>query len=474
MQATFPDAHYALLSSRLVPGTDGGFLVAVLARARQMAAAGVNAGRGPLLLTLDPASPADHAAHRETFVRQGLAASEDLFRNLFDEAIADPAWLRVAALPGAATADIEYRTITDAAGTPVLSLPVVPAADWLRTEANVVVHGAGGDRVLRGFRGLYRAWLDVVVARLRDRDRSLPVVVICESRQVGELLAGWHPAGVCLIHTIHTSHLDPAQLPAHSMNDLWTSWFGVIDAFDAFDAVLWPTRQQRDDVAAMFGARDTDAVVPNAVAPHPGALASPVPGRVVMVGRLAPGKRVDHTLRAWRQVVEAVPHAHLEIVGDGPLRDELSALVDEWGLTSSVTFRGHVERVLEVFDGAEVMVQSTAFEGQGLAALEAVSRGCPVVSYDVRYGPRDLLAAGGGILVPDGDVDALAAALVSVLTDPTLRERLSREAIARAAAYTPECAMAAMGDAVRRAIAHALACGSDRGGSCADEFVLPL
>ena len=472
MQATFPAAHYALLSSRLVPGADGGFLVAVLARARQMAAAGVNAGRGPMLLTLDPASPAEHAAHRETFVRAGQAASEDLFVNLFDEAIADPEWLRDAAVPGEATRGVTYRTITDAAGAPVLSLPVISSPEWWRTEVNVVVHGAGGDRVLPGFRGLYRAWLDVVVARLRDRDRSLPVVVICESRQVGELLAGWRTAGVCLIHTIHTSHLDPARLPAHAMNDLWTAWFVVIDAFDA---VLWPTRQQRDDVAAMLGARDTDAVVPNAVAPHPGALAPPVPGRVVVVGRLAPGKRIDHTLRAWRRVVEEVPHAHLEVVGDGPLRAELLALVEEWGLTSSVTFRGHVEPVLEVFDGAEVMVQSTAFEGQGLAALEAASRGCPVVSYDVRYGPRDLLASGGGILVPDGDTDALAAAIVSVLTDPSLRDRLAREALARAAAHTPEHAMAAMGEAVRRAIAHAVARGSaDGDGDSVDELILPL
>ncbi|MDQ1130522.1 glycosyltransferase [Microbacterium sp. SORGH_AS_0888] len=446
MPAQFPRAHYALLASRLYPRVDGGFTIAVLARARHMAAAGVDGGRGPLLLTVDPGSVADHAAHREAFVEAGLAASVDLFRNLFDDAAEDPAWLAAAALPGEKTPGVDYRTIADAVGRPRVSLPVVAAADWHLTEANVVVHGPDGDRVLVGFRGLYRVWLDRIVAELRRADPALPVVIVSESRQLGELLADWRPPGVCLIHTVHTSHRPPAV----TAGGLWRGWFEVVDRFDA---VLWPTVQQREDAIEDHGPHPGYEVVPNALPIAAGESRDAVPGRVVAVGRLAPGKRFEHILEAWERVARVVPGAHLDLYGDGPSRPELERVVAARGLGGSVTLHGHVEHAADELGTAQLMVQSTAYEGQGLAALEALSRGVPVVSYDIRYGPRDLLVDGSGILVPDGDVDALADAVIRILRDPALRARLGQQARARAADYAPEPVMAAMADAVRRALA---------------------
>lgn len=448
MPAQFPRAHYALLASRLVPRVDGGFTIAVLARARHMAAAGVEAGRGPLLLTVDPGSAADHAAHREAFVAGGLAASADVFRNLFDDVAADPAWLADAARPGGPTPGVDYREITDAAGRPLLALPVVASPDWHLTDANVVVHAPAGDRVLAGFRGLYRAWLDRVVARLRAADPALPVVIVSESRQLGELLADWRPAGVILIHTVHTSHRPPAV----SVAGLWRGWFDVVDRFDA---VLWPTAQQRDDAIEDNGPHPGYEVVPNALPLPPGPSHEPEPGRVVAVGRLAPGKRFEQALDAWRRVVPAVPDAHLDLYGEGPSRSELERFIAEHGLGDSVTLHGHVEDVSEALADAQLLVQTTAYEGQGLAALEALSRGCPVIGYDIRYGPRELLGDGAGVLVADEDVDALADAMITVLRDPALRARMSGRARERAARYAPERVMAAMADAVRRALSRA-------------------
>ena len=88
-------------------------------------------------------------------------------------------------------------------------------------------------------------------------------------------------------------------------------------------------------------------------------------------------------------------------------------------------------------DEASAFLSTSAFEGQGLSIAEALVHGCPVVAYDVRYGPRDLLADGGGMLVPDADIDALAAALVELLTDVELRARLTAEAVAASRAVHP-------------------------------------
>ncbi|MDR6199216.1 poly(glycerol-phosphate) alpha-glucosyltransferase [Microbacterium sp. SORGH_AS428] len=431
-----------VLTSRLIPGLDGGYTVATLQRARLLA----DAGARVRLLSVDPGAPTDHAAHREAFVTAGAAESVAAFRNLFDDAAADPAWLIAAATPGAPTPGVEYREIPDAAGRPLLALPVISAdPDWHLTQAAVVVHAPGGDRILPGFGGLYRAWLAHVVAGLTQ-----PIVLFCESRQLGELLAEDPPHGVRIVHTIHTTHLSPPYGPDAPVNDLWRRWFAVADRFDA---VLWPTEQQRADAEERFGAHPGATVLPNAAPPVVDEPAPVDPHRVVMLGRLAPGKRIDHAIRAWRRVVAAVPEARLEIWGDGALRDDLQRLIDECGLAASVTLEGRSDAGPALFDGAALMVQTTAFEGQGLAALEAMSRGVAVVSYDVRYGPRDQLGTGGGVLVPDGEEDAFADAVVELLQSPDAREEAARVALRRAADFAPARIRDALAALVRRILA---------------------
>jgi len=454
----FPDAWYVSLSSRLVPDLDGGYTIAALRRARHMADAGVDGGRGPVLLTVDPGTHADHDAHRAEFVRRGLLEAPERLRNLFDEA-ADPhggaaAWLRDAAHPGEPDPALTYREIPGVDGRTVLELPVLAGdPDWHISTAPVVVRARGGAvaGVLDGFGALYRAWLDTVVAGLRAL-ADKPVVVVCESRQLGELLVGWADPDVRLIHAIHTIHLEPPYTPDAGLNPLWTRWFPLAERFDA---VLWPTAAQHRDVSARFGASDVHVVAPHGVA----VAASVVPprardaGRVVMLGRLAPGKRVDAAIRAFARVVAAVPDARLDLYGEGAERDRLQALIDERGLAAHIALRGATLDPGRVLDEASVYLQTSAFEGQGLALAEALAHGCPAVVFDIRYGPRDLLAYGGGILVPDGDEDALAAALIDVLTDAARRERLAYDAVAASRAVDPEHAMSALASAVTDVLA---------------------
>lgn len=453
----FPDAEYVILSSRLIPDRDGGYTLATLARARQMAAAGVHDGAGPLLLTVDPGTAEDHAYHRSVFAGRDLVVDPGRMRNLFDEA-SGPAggaaeWLIAAAHPGDADPALEYRQVP--AERPAVSLPVIADdPDWHITTAPIAVHDAQGRvrGILAGFGALYRAWLDHVVGALRADDPARPVIVLCESRQLGELLAGWDDPGVRLVHAIHTVHLEPPYTPDAGTNALWSRWFAVAERFDA---VLWPTAAQRADVEERFGASDVHLVVPHgvpaasAVAP----LAHRDATRVVMLNRLAPGKRVDQAVRAFAAVVAALPDARLDVYGDGPLRDELQRLIDERGLGAHVALRGRTDDPGRVLDEAAVFLSTSAYEGQGLSIAEAMVHGCPVIAYDAPYGPRDALSEGGGLLVPDGDEAALTDALVAVLSDLELRHRLSVEAVDAARRVEPGHVMAALAGAVRDVLA---------------------
>ena len=445
----FPDAWYLIVSSRLIPDLDGGYTISTLARARQMAEAGAET----LLLTVDPGAVDAHAVHRSTFVERGAAVASEIFRNLFDEAVAPAGgaadWLREAAHDGHADPSLEYRDV--AGGT--VALPTVIDPDWHLTTAPIVIRDTAGEAigVIDGFGALYRAWLDHVAAGVRA-EIERPVVVICESRQLGELLVGWGDDDVRILHTVHTNHLEPPYRPESALNRLWTRWFEVAPRFDA---VLWPTAHQRDDVRSRFGSASNDRVAPHAVV-GPSRIV-PVserdPARVVVLGRLAPGKRLDHAVRALGRLAGEIPQARLELWGEGAQRAELQTVIAELGLPERVTLAGHTNDPGAVLDRSAVYLTTSAFEGQGLALAEALAHGTPVVAYDIRYGPRDMLAGGGGILVPDGDEDALADALRRVLTDAALRARLSAEALNAAAALTPARAMQTLADASREALA---------------------
>lgn len=443
-----PDAAYLVLSSRLIPDLDGGYTIATLARARMMA----DAGADPVLLTFDPAEAPVHAEHRAMFARRGAIDSADRVRNLFDEAASPEggatAWLREAASRDltAVEPDREYRVLRDDEARPFAALPVIPGnPDWHLTDEPVRVYDQTAEVIgaVAGFRGLYRAWLEHVVTGLGDR----PIVVICESRQLGELIADWDDPRVRIIHTVHTMHLEAPYTPDAPMNALWTRWFALADRFDA---VVWPTPRQRDDVEHRFGRAIRSVVVPNGIEFPPGESA-PEPGLVVSLSRLAPGKRVDHIVRAF--LAADVPGSVLEIWGDGPSRPGLEVLVSELGCADRVRVCGSTTDPDTVLERAVVVVSASAFEGQGLSLAEALSHGCPVISYDVRYGPSDLLAGGGGILVPDGDVDALADALRRVLTETELREGFAAEAPAAASVWSSTTAINALATTVREVLA---------------------
>ena len=146
----------------------------------------------------------------------------------------------------------------------------------------------------------------------------------------------------------------------------------------------------------------------------------PLPGapRLAIVGRLIPIKGHDVLLRALAAARQQVPGLALEIAGEGPLEPDLREAVARLGLDDAVTFLGRVAPVAPVLERAEVVVVPSFGEGFGLVALEAMERGRPVIASAVGGLPEIVDDGGTGFLVPAGDADALADAVVRLASDP--------------------------------------------------------
>jgi len=161
-----------------------------------------------------------------------------------------------------------------------------------------------------------------------------------------------------------------------------------------------------------------------------GRLTSPKSPLVLHVGRVRRYKQVDHVIRMMEQVRHVVPGARLAIVGEGADEPRLRRLAHRLDLSGAVTFAGYLSETEKVdwIRRASVVVCASIKEGWGLTVIEANACGVPVVAYDAP-GLRDSVRPETGILVPQGDIAALADATVRLLTQETMRTELGREAV---------------------------------------------
>ncbi len=147
---------------------------------------------------------------------------------------------------------------------------------------------------------------------------------------------------------------------------------------------------------------------------------------VKALGRFVRKKGFDVLLRAAALALAEEARFRLEIGGDGPERDALRALAGEIGIAGSVSFPGWIDDVPAFLDDADLFVLPSRDEPFGLAVLEAMARGVPIVATRIG-GPAEILGPATALLVPPDDPAALAAAARAALDAP-------EEAAGRAAA----------------------------------------
>ncbi len=168
-----------------------------------------------------------------------------------------------------------------------------------------------------------------------------------------------------------------------------------------------------DDLRASIGASPTDVIVGYA-------------------GRMVPVKDLPTLIRAFALAHAVVPALRLVLAGDGPERAQAEALARQHGVAGRLHFMGWVEDLPRFYATLDVFALSSLNEGTPVAAIEAMAAARPVVSTEVG-GVPDVVEAGiCGLLVPAQAAEAMAAALVRLASDPSLRHSMGAAGRTRA------------------------------------------
>ena len=215
------------------------------------------------------------------------------------------------------------------------------------------------------------------------------------------------------------------------------------------DAVTAVSAYLREETYRAFGCGDCEVrVIPNFISAadyHPPTddsfrrrLAPKGGGRVLVhVSNFRPVKRIGDVVKIFAGVRKQLP-ATLVLVGDGPDRDATEQQVDSLGLRKDVRFLGKVESVGDVLRGADLFLLPSATESFGLAALEAMACGVPVIASAAGGIPEVVEDGKTGFLAPPGDVATMVDRSLRVLGSADEHSRLKQNAAARALDFSAD------------------------------------
>lgn len=207
-----------------------------------------------------------------------------------------------------------------------------------------------------------------------------------------------------------------------------------------FDRFIVLTKEDRDN----WGNLQNIEVIPNAAMNMSGHMSDVSRHRIIAVGRLDYQKGFDRLIEAWDKVCRTGRYNdwHLDVFGQGEWYDMLNDMIRTKGLEQNTEIHKPTNRIGEEYAASSMIVMTSHYEGFGMVLVEAMSCGVPAISFDCQCGPKDIIKDGdNGFLVKDGDIDALAGAMVRLMDDEALRKRMSLSARKITEEYSEESIM---------------------------------
>ena len=240
---------------------------------------------------------------------------------------------------------------------------------------------------------------------------------------------------------VHFSRFKRLQ---YSRKGLWALTDRIRSAQEAkwvrrYDRFIVLTEEDRSNWPRL----DTLRVIPNPVHFTPDSPVALDTKMVISVGRYTYQKGLDRLIDAWGTISRHCPEWMLCLVGDGEDRAALDAQIQRLGLQDRVILGSFEGDMAAVYSKASILALASRYEGLPMALIESQAFGVPSVAFDCQCGPREIIADGKtGILVKEGDIPALARALLTLIQDDGLRRQMGKNAFQGASRWNIDHIMA--------------------------------
>lgn len=203
------------------------------------------------------------------------------------------------------------------------------------------------------------------------------------------------------------------------------------------DRVIFLTHQDRDVISRWI--RPEKCLVIENVSPFP--VQAPVFAErdniALAIGRLSRQKGFDRLIALWQQIALQAPDWRLLIIGDGPERAALQQQITRAGLEQQVLLLPATPDVASYYRQASLFLMTSRYEGLPMVLIESMSFGLPLVAYDCKTGPAELIDDGtNGYLVAEGDSQGFCQRVLTLIADRQLREQFANASISKAERFS--------------------------------------
>lgn len=205
----------------------------------------------------------------------------------------------------------------------------------------------------------------------------------------------------------------------------------LVNDIDKWDGVITMTQSQAEMLKKRIGDNKPIYAI-NAVPVKTNLPRVPMTGRqrgaIIYVGRLGEDKQTGKLIEIFGRIQKKYPAARLTLYGYGSPDDmkKYQKQVEDAGLNGLITFAGYHPNLEQVYNSAQLFMDTSRIDGQPLAMGEALAHGVPVISYDYLYGPAEMVKSGvNGELVPLNGAKKMETEAVKLLKDQQLLQKMS-------------------------------------------------
>jgi poly(glycerol-phosphate) alpha-glucosyltransferase len=214
----------------------------------------------------------------------------------------------------------------------------------------------------------------------------------------------------------------------------------IFDDISRPDSIIVFSEKQKRDIMSRMGECDIRVI------PHSGKSSSSkvksendASRKIVYPARFAPEKQHEKAFEVLKLVVSEFPDVELHLYGFGPRREELIQLINDFDLAPHVFLHDFTVDISQVFANARLSILSSSVEGWPMTVMESLFNSCPVVAFDVDYGPSEMIKDGvNGYLIPSQDVISMANRVKDILRDDKLASDLRSNSLNSMSEFTDE------------------------------------